>query len=268
MGATSGDIEIVDAKLGRAKAHAADFVATWTEFVESGAYGVTFNMDPDSPHALHWRWKVRAQPANEWKVLTELGLIFGDVLTNLRATLDYLVWQLVLAARNSPGDEHAFPCVMLARDWASAKGRRLVGIDPAWVDEIEKLQPYHRTHKPERHLFAVLDYVNNVNKHRTLPAAIVTVPRFASRIESLDMPGRTLHWDNFLDRPIEDGVEFFRMLWDPPLDKLDVAPDSKLPLRVAFRDGLDHSDGWSYTNGDLVAWVESAVAVFRPAFPS
>jgi hypothetical protein len=158
--------------------------------------------------------------------------------------------------------------VKLARDWTSAKGRRLVGVGPAWVDEIEKLQPYHRGDRPERHLFAVLDYVNNVNKHRTLPPVVVTAPRFAHKIESPDMPGRTLHLDNFLDRPIEDDVEFLRMLWDPPLEKLNITPDRKPPLRVAFHDGLDHSDGWSYTNGDLVEWVESAVAVFTPAFPN
>jgi hypothetical protein len=264
----AGDIEIVNAKLTRAKSHAADFGDRWTKFVESGTYGVTFNMDRDPPYALHWRWKVQAQPAYQRQVLTDLALIFGDMLTNLRATLDYLVWQLVLAAGNSPTDEHAFPCVKLARNWASARGQRLVGIEPIWVDEIEKLQPYHRVDTPERHLVAVLDYVNNVNKHRTLPPVIVLGEHFAPTIGSPDMPGRTLHIDNFLNRPIADDMEFMRMSWDPPLDKLDVTPDRNPPLRVQFRDGLDHSDGWSYTNGDLVDWVDSAVAIFKPAFLS
>ena len=37
-------------------------------------------------------------------------------------------------------------------------------------------------------------------------------------------------------------------------------------IRISFIDELDHSDGWDYTNQDLIQWVADAVARFEPAF--
>ena len=37
-------------------------------------------------------------------------------------------------------------------------------------------------------------------------------------------------------------------------------------IRISFIDELDHSDGWDYTNQDLVRWVADAVARFESAF--
>jgi len=264
----AGRIEVVYSKLDRAKFHAQELQDKWVEFVHGGAYAYTVYVDVEPPHALHCRWQVRSETTEELRTLTNLALIFGDMLTNLRATLDYLIWQLVLAAGNTPTNQHAFPCVKVANNWASAAAERLVGIEAAWVNEIKQLQPYHRGNQPERHMLAVLDHINNVNKHRTLPPVIVTAEKFNLAVEHPDLGGRELNVSQSLDRPIEDGVEFYCMTFDPPLGELKIGPDPDLPLRVSFRDGLDHSDGWGYSNDSLVAWVEDAVAIFNPAFAS
>jgi hypothetical protein len=36
----------------------------------------------------------------------KIGLIVGDCLQNLRTSLDYLVWELVLKANNTPGKKN------------------------------------------------------------------------------------------------------------------------------------------------------------------
>ena len=80
------------------------------------------------------------------------------------------------------------------------------------------------------------------------------------------MPGRKFNFEPWLDRPIEDGTEFFRLTVDPPIlnPNIDLVDP---PIRISFGDGLDHSDGWDYSNTDLVQWVSDAAAIFEPAFP-
>ena len=262
-----GDMEIVYAKLDRAKFHAKDFTDRWGEFLDSGAYQYTIRYDAEPPHELHFVWEVRAESPSEAEVLTSLSLIYGDMLINLRATLDYLVWQLVLASGNTPTMSNSFPCVKHPDDWGSAKGGRLAGVNGAWIKEIRDLQPFKRGNPPERHLLAVLDLINNINKHRALPPVKVLLENFWVDITG-DIGGRRVTVNTHIDRPMEDGVEFFSVVFDPPLKKLDLGRYTELPLRVSFDDGLDHSDGWGYTNKDLIDCVSSTVGVFENAIAS
>jgi hypothetical protein len=257
---------IVRAKLNRAKFHADAFVSGWDQFCHGGTYAFNMKMDVDPPHALHFWWRIRDRTPEEEKRFTDLSLIYGDILSNLRGTLDYLIWQLVLAVGNQPTERASFPCVKRQADWRSVSGDRLRGVDPRWIGEIEKLQPYHEAEHPERHLLAVLDHNNNANKHRALQAVIVTAQVFNFSYTHPDMPGRNFNFEPWLDRPIEDGTEFFRVTVDPPIlnPNIDLVDP---PIRISFGDGLDHSDGWDYSNTDLVQWVSDAAAIFEPAFP-
>jgi hypothetical protein len=78
-------------------------------------------------------------------------------------------------------------------NWASAVGQNLHGVDPAWIGEIERLQPFdpgHAGQRPEIHPLAILDHINNLNKHRLLPATLVTASRVRHTIKlPEDHPG-------------------------------------------------------------------------------
>src|SRR5437879_1074152 len=60
------------------------------------------------------------------------GLIIGDCLQNLRSSLDYLVWELVLAANNKPNDRNMFPICGKPESFEKAIGesKRLKGVHP------------------------------------------------------------------------------------------------------------------------------------------
>jgi len=99
-----------------------------------------------------------------------LQLILGDFLQNLRSALDYLVWELVLAAKNTPGKDNMFPiCSTLDRfnDAAFRRGR-LGGVPDVAKTVIECLQPYNRGDF-EKSILWVLDDLCNINKHRRVP---------------------------------------------------------------------------------------------------
>lgn len=72
-----------------------------------------------------------------------LPLILGDCLQNLRSSLDYLVRELVLAAKREPTKTHAFPvCEDVGGFKDQIRRGRLSDLSRDVVTEIEALQPY------------------------------------------------------------------------------------------------------------------------------
>ena len=143
--------------------------------------------------------------------LEELALIFSDILGNLRSTLDYLVWQLVLLGGRKPGRQTAFPVVKREKDWRVQGGAALQGVPEEWAALIEAMQPFQRFDRPDLHPLAILEHVNNLTKHRFLPAAVLTADAFGYLINVADVAaGETFESHDFLDRPIVDGGELAR----------------------------------------------------------
>lgn len=98
------------------------------------------------------------------------GLIIGDCLQNLRSSLDYLVWELVLVANKQPTKNNMFPICSTRERFQEAvdKRDRLLGIAPEAVALIESLQPYHLGQDFEKATLLVLDDLANINKHRRI----------------------------------------------------------------------------------------------------
>jgi hypothetical protein len=153
--------EQIQWKLYRAKQHYEELVA---------AVGPWMNADPG--HLVPSPNSTSENPiftyVNKERVPARFGLIAGDYLQNLRSSLDYLVWQLILANGKTPHKTNtAFPICKSAKSWKDAKPHRLAGVPEKAVDLIEKMQPY-----PERRNryiplpLEVLDELTNENKHR------------------------------------------------------------------------------------------------------
>jgi hypothetical protein len=97
-----------------------------------------------------------------------IGLVVGDCLQNLRSSLDYLIWKLVLVAENTPSKKNMFPVSLTLKSFQDAQSAgRLQGVDPAAVALIEAFQPY-RDGQPNATSLAILDELTNINKHRRL----------------------------------------------------------------------------------------------------
>jgi hypothetical protein len=100
----------------------------------------------------------------------KLPVILGDFIQNLRSSLDYLVWELVLSAKSTPGRHNMFPVCSTPdafRD-ATIKQRRLEGIPAIATTVIECLQPYN-CGDFSKSLLWIIDDLCNINKHRRVP---------------------------------------------------------------------------------------------------
>lgn len=121
--------------------------------------------------------------------LTRLSFLFGDVVTNLRCSLDYLVWELVWAEKNTPGAGCAFPiCDSVQQFGGELQKGRLGGVNPAVVSHIESLQPYHGGKQGEQHFLWVLNQFCNINKHRRALRLDLSVAAPSPDLEVEHMP--------------------------------------------------------------------------------
>jgi hypothetical protein len=149
-------------------------------------YGIDTKDDPQTGQVIIYGEAFVEPLSEEW------GTIIGDVVHNLRSTLDHLVWQLTLANGHMPPAviprkrsdldyrwrQIGFPIYSFDPRKRYPSGRRiswrwqppdgLWGVRPALRTEFQRLQPFYRRKKPDRHPLAVLDELWNIDKHRHL----------------------------------------------------------------------------------------------------
>jgi hypothetical protein len=119
----------------------------------------------EEPHS----GRIRLRFKEKISVPPEIPLIIGDVVQNLRSSLDYLVWELVLAAKNQPSEKNMFPiCDTLEAFDEQLKRHRLDGVPPEAIGEIKALQPYHYGQKVETAPIRALETFASINKHRRI----------------------------------------------------------------------------------------------------
>ena len=110
-----------------------------------------------------------------------LPLVFsvksGEILYNLRSTLDHLVWQLVLANGQEPERNNEFPISSDHQSWERKKAMALKGVSKRNVAMIGYVQPYTGgINLPfDVSMLSVLEELGNTEKHRHL---ILTVMAF------------------------------------------------------------------------------------------
>jgi hypothetical protein len=110
-----------------------------------------------------------------------MSLTVGDCLHNLRAALDYIVWDL---AGTKGTRSHQFPIVEDSTEfWKQAiKRGRLADVDPAAQTDIEKLQPYHGRNGARNHPLWLLNELVNADKHHALVLTAVIAKDMQFRV--------------------------------------------------------------------------------------
>jgi hypothetical protein len=213
-------------------------------------YGVRGEADPSG-------WFVIRLVARELPP-PELSLTFADMISNLRATLDHIIWALAEESGNATHDMLAFPCVLDRKDWPSSLRSRLLNVPRQWIPLIEQAQPFTAP-EPRRHPMYVLHRLDIATKHRLL----IPIEPSTFEWEATYRVNRVIRED---DRRIEkgapaggrltDGVEMARVRflsktadlhvtgirtvtqagagWGLRLDELDFTGDDDLPDMMAF----------------------------------
>ncbi len=101
----------------------------------------------------------------------DMAILCGDILHNLRTSLDQLVTQLAIANGASSQKSHSFVIsVDEKRFLSNAKKGSFSGLSKDMVEEIKNSQPF-KAKTPEEHHLEVLRVLNNIDKH-ALPISV------------------------------------------------------------------------------------------------
>ena len=75
---------------------------------------------------------------------TEFSIIIGEVLYQLRSTLDHLIWQLIVHNNAEPPSKSGFPIFTSSSGYGKRKNDMISGVSATAESRVEALQPYHK----------------------------------------------------------------------------------------------------------------------------
>jgi hypothetical protein len=129
------------------------------------------------------------------EVPSEIPLVLGDFLQTLRAVLDYLVWQLILANKEIPDKYNMFLITASEKTFRDWSPKRLRGVSSDAIDLISTFQPYTfgQGKEGESMLFA-LDELVNIDKHRYVTVTDLAIAPIAP-LEVIDPAGNIIGLD-------------------------------------------------------------------------
>ena len=159
-------------KVERAKRHLADFNEVIRVFFESNPYELVADRDAATGDQIY-RVRVNAFPPSD------LSIIAGDVVHNLRSALDQMVCALIRANRNQVSGGNGFPISGSKARFESASIGKLKNTSPQAKRFIFRLKPYNGGNKA----LWLLSELDNMDKHNQI------VPVAAGQVQVMKRRG-------------------------------------------------------------------------------
>lgn len=255
-------ITAVEIKIERAKQHLHELETAVQQFFNSQPYLLERLQEPETGD-LVYRVRVRAQPPAPWDA------IIGDVIHNLRASLDFLVCQLVEANGTTPSTSTMFPIAKSAIEFEAQVKKRLKGVSTEAERLIRAVKPYQGGND----LLWQLHQLDIIDKHRLL------IP-VGSAYRNLILDGsdmlRSLNLDWLRDLPpmpfalrpadrqypLQDGAVVYRV---PQSARLSVDENPQVTIELAFGKGEPVED--EPLIDTLRKFVQAVQATFEPFRP-
>jgi len=193
----------VEAKIERAKQHfnqVQGAIDVWKS--ERHFEGFYERSEDGRTHYLKAKLTGSMPPVEEW------ALLIGDGITNLRDSLDHLIYQASNPDLNNPA--HPKAAFVIARKSTSFRNEakeKLAGISEATRAVIETLQPHNRPHRfVAPSLLKVINDFAVTNKHMLLLPVFAMPSKFkAAIVTEAPVTGRV----TILRANIEDGSVIF-----------------------------------------------------------
>jgi hypothetical protein len=176
-------------KLGRAKEHFAALREMCEAFLKSEPYGWRTEFE-DYEGGLR-EYEVYAWVDDEPPI--GLGLVAGDVIQNLRAALDQLIWGN--SDREKRDAQTAFPIYRTESAYREKAAAKMKGVPDEGRAYIEKWQPFQWGERADNHPLAMLQRLSNTDKHRTmLPVAVARKREYVAGFGEWKI--EEIHYDN------------------------------------------------------------------------
>lgn len=224
-------------KLIRAHQHLIALKAGIQRFEEGNPAVIVAEFEPNRPgHDI--RYIVRKP------IPARFGPMIGDVIYNLRAALDYAVYELTIAHTGHPLEGTAFPVCRTRQAWGQLDGRtgspagntglyKVRGVSREARAVIKRLQPFHRK-KYRKHPVWMLDELCNLDKHRSLHVTTLLPGR--GNVSLTLRNGATLTRQRFLRKPPEHDTVFGWLSYSKGTTEDQVDMKITVPSKVVFQE--------------------------------
>ena len=230
----------INAKIERAKSHLLDLEAEIKKFVQTKPYEIEAYDEKETGDRV-WIVHVRSEPP----IL--FGTIVGDLLNNLRSSLDYLV---IALAEGRGESKLFFPICMTADEFDKAvtKIKEFILCNEA-IQILREVQAYkggdgnglwqlHQLNRREKHRFLIPVGTANAQATTSMPSAMMKMmrkfrtPLFHPGIFHVE-PGNRVF-------PLKEGTELYRLLAQgrPGV----VGNDPRFTFEMAFGEGEIFND--------------------------
>jgi hypothetical protein len=174
------------ALIARAMAHQQSFDADLFAVARDPKLGATYDAKMH-----HKQRAVAIVCENDFLLPPHLGVIFGEVIHDLHAALDNLVFELGSRDGATPDGECRFPILNHANDWFTDDVRRALHyVRPADRARVESFQPFMpRGFEPaERNVLAQIKRYSDEGRRRVLtPIAGAAAPGILDALETNDV---------------------------------------------------------------------------------
>ena len=192
------------AKLARAKFLLRELTRQANDPANEQRYGVTFHIDSEAQEIV-----IKGSVPRD--LFIELSVLAGEVVHQLRSSLEHAVWQLVVHNGGSPKDGlTGFPVYWDKAQYLKRGRPKIGGINTAAAAIIEGLQPFRPDYSSDP--LYLLNEMWNRDKHRLLNVALVKPIAFQVALLHRSS-GRFLPLP-IIDLPpgqIKDGAELHRL---------------------------------------------------------
>ena len=149
------------ARVNRAQEHLAELVRRIAARGQTQGEAISSSIRPNPTDPK----QIVLNPRQDLPLDLMFSILVGEVCYNLRAALDYLVFELAKVDSGKEQAQTQFPIEYTAEEFRRRIPQRLKGVNSAHVGKIEALQPYSGCTWTGR-----LKEISNPDKHRTLVA--------------------------------------------------------------------------------------------------
>jgi len=238
-------------KIDRAKDHIRELSNKIVEYLKSKPFKVVVEQDKDSSNHL-WTLRVKHE------IPCIYAAIIGDVIHNLRASLDLLATELVTEAGENASGVY-FPFVndeaglddMIKRRHIDRAGEKVVEI-------VKSLKPYKGGNIPLR----ALHDLDITDKHKSL----IPVAHYAGikNLQMSNVSGPMFTIQDMHCGPIRDGMVLMSL---PPAGNVVIGQSFQPSLKLTLNeDVLQTNDGLIQVLNRLVELVEEIISLFEKHF--
>ena len=197
-----------------------------------------------------------------------LVLLAGEILYQLRSSLDHLVHELVILSGNAEklkgSRKHQFPIFESKSSYDKRAGRMIDGVSNNIARLVEQQQPYvRRPDHPHDDALWILQDLNNTDKHRLIPVTVVG-------IDVIEAASDARHGKLFTVQSPDIVLDHEKVLFSFEWPVADEQIDARISCSVVFQQAMSPFGvtlGMAGLLYSIIHHVGDVVDVFRPMFP-